>query len=192
MTTMLQGIALLPRTCRTTLGKTGILPHDGLKDEAKVQLKRLVPAAREFLIQAAQHSAFPFQLPEAGHLVQSGQEFKRGEIVQLVSRSSTAQKRTGTSLDQSLLLNDVFLKVTGFHMEQPPAVSEADGRGQQSFSCHVSPVHAASFEFKITLGGDHNLLLKAKTPKDLSAKTILDGRPTRLAWLDSVKQVPSC
>ncbi|KAK9864410.1 hypothetical protein WJX84_000409 [Apatococcus fuscideae] len=62
----LHGIALIPRTCETTLGKTGITISDHVIPQAEEMLKELGKEAREFLYAVGRESSPPFRLPESG------------------------------------------------------------------------------------------------------------------------------
>lgn len=194
---MLQGIAFVPRTCQTTLGKTTIAQHDPIIATAKGMLSGYVSEIREFLYEAAKDLAPEFVLPEPGRLMQYGQRFLEKDIVQLqYGRDGPVSITDDVGPGRPLLFGEVYFRILGFSSEQPPAADEASSRAQQSWRCSLEPLlasesqlNASKSQLNVILGGQDQLLLKAKTKKDLTAAQIQNAMPARLAWLTAKAQV---
>ena len=187
---MLQGIAFVPRTCETTLGKTTIAQHDPIIAKAKQMLSGYVSEVREFLYEAAKDLAPSFMLPQPGRLMQYGQPFLEKEIVQLQhGKDGPVSITSDLGPERPLLFGEVYFRICGFSSEQPSAADESSSRAQQSWRCSLEPLHASGSQLNVILGGQDQLLLKAKTKKDLTAGQIQNAVPAKLAWLTPKEQV---
>ncbi|KAK9818935.1 hypothetical protein WJX74_003009 [Apatococcus lobatus] len=186
----LHAIAFVPRTCKTTLGKTTVERHDPIIATAKEMLVEHVPEVREFLFQAAKDHSPPFRLPEAGRLVQHGQPFIINDIVQL-QQSNTDRHSNSNDLgsEQPLLYAAVYFKIISFSLGRASAESEASSLAQQSYKCCLQPLHAPECQLNVVLGGPEQLLLKAKTNRELTALQITNALPAGLAWPNPSQQV---
>ena len=185
-----QAIAMVPRTCQTTLGKTAVSQHDPIIAEAKRMLPGLEMEVREFLYEAARDNAQPFQLPEAGTLVQYGQCFFVMDIVQLQQGGNGRRGDDGITTSAQLpLFPKAYFKVAGFSKDQAAAEDETSSRAQQTYKCILEPLHARHSRIHVILGGELNLRLKTLTNKDVTAKKIENALPTRIAWQGPTEQV---